>query len=286
MIQVPMEDGHTGGELLVHHKGSVKSCDWHMASSLGFSSAIFFADCERVQQQKIKSGTQLCLIFDLVRRDNLSGKALRGEYISKKVGEAEAVLNHWMEGATEGKPKLAIPLRQRFPVEKLSFATLCGDDSIVVEILKNCKDKNGKPLLNLHLCLVEKYQTGKAVPGPDYCIDEEEESEDDLYNAKNHIMGDIDEESIDIGSWVGMESTDDKALKAFSRLGLDAKDFVVRVGEKAFHDEPTEVEFDMGWKAGCASTLQEWYQGTMLIVWSRGLSFSPARHGKKRQKSM
>lgn len=72
------------------------------------------------------------------------------------MSKAEAALGPWLEEATDGNlnvfsGKLAIPLKRKYTARNLSFARLKGDDRIVAEVLRDCRDTKKEKWPDLHL---------------------------------------------------------------------------------------------------------------------------------------
>ena len=160
ILQLPTDEGYTGGKLVVKHSNETKEFDAHMVSTLGFCYTVFFADCLH-ELEKIETGTRLCLAFNLVKRD-CSLDPVHRQYISNRLGKVEAALQPWMEEASKSKldifgAKIAIPLQHKYTEENFSFAGFKGEDSVVAELLKECKDQKGDKCLAVHLCLVTKH---------------------------------------------------------------------------------------------------------------------------------
>ncbi|KAL3927371.1 MAG: hypothetical protein SGBAC_013114 [Bacillariaceae sp.] len=63
VIQLP--SWYTGGERIVHYKGKTTKVDWSERSDDGFFVTSFLADCNNLLME-VKSGYQLCLVYDLV----------------------------------------------------------------------------------------------------------------------------------------------------------------------------------------------------------------------------
>lgn len=173
LLQLPTDEGYTGGKLLVKQFNAIRVFDCHMVSTLGFCYTVFFTDCLH-EVQKIESGSRLCLAFNLEKRDP-SLDPLHSNYIFNRVAKVEAALQPWLEEATEGKlnifsGKLAIPLRHKYTGESLSFDGLKGVDSIVAGLLKDSRGTKKEKLLDLYLCRVSKYKIGYSY-SDDYCED-------------------------------------------------------------------------------------------------------------------
>ena len=289
IIQLPTEEGFKGGELVVRHNNSTKTFDWlNRISKIGFCYTVLFGDC-KYEVQRIISGTLVCLVFDLVRLDPTSDEALYQALISCKVREAEAALQPWVqdvmkENFTIFSKKLAIPLEHKYKAIELSFAKLKGDDNTVAEVLKSCRDKGGERLLDLHLCLVTKFQHGNYVERDEqnygYDSDFEEYFEDDAESedsidddAKDRIMRDVRREEISIKGWIGL---DDEETMAFQGLQMDVKkEVVVGEGKEPFGTEPDLAKYRRH-KHESDCTLKHWYSRAMILVWPKDISSSLA----------
>ncbi|CAM6088434.1 unnamed protein product [Calypogeia fissa] len=223
VLQLPTEVGFEGGELIVKHNGDTKTFDGSLGSSNTFRYSVFFADCQH-ELLKVTSGTRLCLAFNLVRhRSIVANQEFRLKEIIGRLEKVRAVLKPWLEETMRREPGLK------------------GDDSIVAEVLKSCRDKTGEQWLDLQLCLVTKYE---AV---------------DLHSDEVY-------EDIEVKYWIGL---DDERAVAFEKVDIDMdREVAVREGEQPFHDEPN-VEKHEDYTGNEGPTLQLWYHRAMLVVWPR-----------------
>ena len=304
VLQLPTEKGYTGGVLMVKHRNVMRTSDLSRVSSTGFGYTVFYGDCQH-ELERITSGTRLCLVFNLVRQnlmtsnvEGLGPEALRE--IASKVDQVQKVLEPWKEeviqGVSEVYPdKLAIPLEHKYTKENLCFTELKGEDYIITEVFRNCKDSNGEQLLDLHLCMVTKHQEGD--PEPDYgncdhyspdarghgpselgedssdSEDEPSDSEDD-HDASHHTMDIVHSEEIETMNWIGMGN---EAAPAFENLHIDMdEEVIVYEGEQPFYDEPDEKEYEEGHTGNAGSKLEYWYHRAMVVVWPKPLSVSVA----------
>ncbi|CAM6088438.1 unnamed protein product [Calypogeia fissa] len=138
--------------------------------------------------------------------------------------------------------RFAIPLQHEYTKENLCFTGLKGDDSIVAEVLKSCRDKTGEQWLDLHLCLVTKYKD----------IDPD--------------CDEVNYEEIQVKNWIGL---DDERAVAFEKVDIDMdREVAVREGEQPFHDEPN-VEKHEDYTGNEGPTLELWYHRAMLVAWPR-----------------
>ncbi|CAM6100716.1 unnamed protein product [Calypogeia fissa] len=287
ILQLPTADGYTGGQLVVRHLNEVKNFDSQMISALGFCYTVFFADCLH-QLQKIESGTRLCLVFNLIRRDSSTEPIQRG-FIARRVQKAEAALEPWRRAATEGRvnflgAKLAFALQNKYTKAHLSFAGLKGDDSVLAEVLKNCRDPNSQKWLDLHLCLVTKYVRGSASSPDhysrrysDYYDEDEDGSDNESGDDKGdpHIVDEIIDENIEIKKWVGVDDRP-PSVTWIKNVEIDfEKEVVVEelYEDCPFDESPDKSEYtgDMG-NYGCE--LDYWYHKALLVVWPKALIIS------------
>ncbi|CAM6088083.1 unnamed protein product [Calypogeia fissa] len=278
ILQLPTEEGYTGGKLAVKHQKSMKTFeekvfDCHMVSALGFCYTVFFADCLH-ELQKIESGTRLCLVFNLVKRDSSLDPVHRG-LIRGKVQKVEEALKPWLQEAIEGRPhtfgaKIAIPLQHKYTEENLSFGCLKGDDSIMANVLKECRDQNREKWLELYLCLVTKHQSGKP-RRPAY------KSRRSYYDScdsdEDYHMEDT-EETIKFKKWIG---EDDKPLsKILEDLDVDLEtEVVIGKGMGPFDSKPNDTEYE-AYLGNSGPRLEYWYHTAMLVAWPKSLSISVA----------
>ncbi|CAM6094926.1 unnamed protein product [Calypogeia fissa] len=246
VLQLPTEVGFEGGELIVKHNGDTKTFDGSLDSSNTFRYSVFFADCQH-KLLKVTSGTRLCLAFNLVRHRSIrENQEFRLKEIIGRLEKVRAVLKPWLEETMRREPgelaeRFAIPLQHEYTIENLCFTGLKGDDSIVAEVLKSCQDNTGEQWLDLHLCLVTKYE-------------EENTDSGELY------------EDNEVKNWIGL---DDERAVAFEKVDIDMdREVAVREGEQPFHDEPNVEEY-RGYTGNEGPSLERWYHRAMLVVWPR-----------------
>lgn len=254
ILQLPTEEGYTGGKLVVKHNSKKKKFDCHMASTLGFCYTVFFADCLH-ELREIESGTRLCLAFNLVKRDSPLDSMVKG-FTPEKLQRVEAALEPWWEEARTGKAnvlggKLAIPLLHQDTEANLSFAGLKGEDRTVAEVSKECGDKSQmlQQQLDLHLCLVTKHKSQDAYPDGSPMEDGEVKVDFEFHN------------------WIGSNGR----KLAFRGVSVDMKkDLVVGEEEDAFDSEPDEDDCEYTGNEG--ATLKYWYHTALLVAWPKAPS--------------
>eukprot|EP01033_Poteriospumella_lacustris_P016675 gene16675-11933_t len=153
LLQIPVEDGHEGGQLCVRHLGQEVAIDTSSQStSAAFQEAMFYADCEH-ELKEVTRGRRCVLAFNLCWR--ASGKST-GEASDEMVGRKRklsmsliaglpsshvavlpqlvervtALVGRWTDG-DDGPDWVSVPLDHKYTVENLSFDHLKGKDALM-----------------------------------------------------------------------------------------------------------------------------------------------------------
>lgn len=262
ILQLPTEQGYEGGEVVVKHNDEVKTLDCHMVSAVGFCCTVFFADC-LLKLQNIKSGTNLCLAFPLVKRDFPLHRD-HEEFISRQLLKAEAALEPWFQERMKktmyiSSEKLAIPLQHFYTDDNLC---LKGNDSITAKVLENCKDKTKEKRLDLHLCLASQKRCRDASPC-DFCGE-------DCFVAGHHREPDLYEEEIEYGELMELNGSESLAFK-----NLDMERVTVVCEKDAFDEEPVTKVYDYS-EGSSGPSLEFWSHKAFLVIWPKALSITIA----------
>lgn len=121
MVQLPVCGGHTGGKLVVRHRGSEIAFDFAKGAEDCFRWAAFFADCEH-ELQPVTSGARVVLIYRLV--------ATAGAAAPRPVDNShatETLLNAakaWGADPRDKGLQLAIALDHKYSIANLAFNKL------------------------------------------------------------------------------------------------------------------------------------------------------------------
>lgn len=83
----------TGGELVVNHKGEVKTFDQGSLSNFKSQFAAFYADCNH-ELKRVTSGHRLCLVYNLVQVASY-GSRPRASGRSKQIRRLKAAASKW-----------------------------------------------------------------------------------------------------------------------------------------------------------------------------------------------
>ena len=161
---------HTGGELLVRHKGREVRLDLHAQDPGEAAFAAFYADCTH-EVLPVTSGNRLVLVFNLVRStagplpqppdhrratDAVAGLLKRW---SNSKPAADLSPAHPTEATATGPEKLLYPLDHAYTPAELSFGTLKGADAAAAAVLITAAQRAG---CDLHLALLRIEETGSA----------------------------------------------------------------------------------------------------------------------------
>jgi hypothetical protein len=234
IIQLPSY--HQGGDLVVRHKG--KSVRWNSSSNSQdmIHYAAFYADCEH-ELEEITEGVRIVLAYNLIYKSGTNNPKPSAEMGNQKRKAFQRVMRSWM-GDSHGPQKFGLLLSHKYTKTNLSFVTLKGDDKNLVSPLTKVKAQDGiTPLLEIHLCLVEKRETGD-----DYC--------DDTYTKFGAVL------------WVGPDGPIDKNLP----LDLDEE----ILGEDEVFDEYEKPDESKTIVTGNEGTRVEyWYYKAFLVFWPK-----------------
>ena len=184
-----------------------------------------------------------------------------------------AVRKPWLRDESSCLPhRLVIPLQEKYSKEDLSFKELERFDLIVAEALKNCEDSDGNPLVDVFLCIVTLYRSGRtactygarsytppsSVPESQYDSPSEDEDEDGSYGF---TIGEIDEERLEATDcridWNDKPVRDKWRIKEDDIVVWDNKNwtsgFVI--------DDLNKSEYDPD-----DAYLEQWHPKAMLVV--------------------
>ncbi|CAM6088096.1 unnamed protein product [Calypogeia fissa] len=253
------------------------------ASKVTFPDAPTFLS-DTVQQlamralRQIETGTRLCLAFNLIRRNSPTERIPRG-FVNRRVKKAEDVLQPWLNRPTSGKfdfigVKLAFPLQHRYTEANLSFAGLKGDDLVLAEVLKNCRDQSNQKVLDVHLCLVARYRRASVNPHERHAR-RFEPKYDHANDPEPYTMAAIMEENIWVKKWVNVN--DERVTGSWiENLEIDFQNELVvkhHYGHGVFDYDPDLSQYTSGMgNHGCE--VEYWSHVAMLVVWPKAKTIS------------
>ncbi|KAG2489506.1 hypothetical protein HYH03_011958 [Edaphochlamys debaryana] len=301
LVQLPVEGGHTGGELHIKHEG--KQAVWQTApgsdpTALGLnhwdafelSYAAFYADCEH-QLLPVQSGLRVVLAYNLVRTGPRGQAGVVGALPVHTSAMVAAVRAWEATSAAETMGHLlALPLEHKYTEANLSFGGLKGRDHTRVQALLGCG------LLEVRLALVTRHVHGGVEGGyqpsgrrrrrrwSDYSDSEDEGC------AETAVMGEIYDDDSAFVRWISPDGRDgdgyseehrsvlsygrgnkrvDACLKTLGLTGLlDELDDRMLGGGPLFAADPDQKEYE-SYTGNSGPTLRYWYHTGVAVFWPR-----------------
>jgi hypothetical protein len=151
---------HTGGELVIRHRGREVRLDVRCADVSELAWAAFYADCVH-EVLPITSGCRLVLVYNLRRTGR--GRLPRPPSYDKEAAVLERLLRAWCNETAKpdaDRPlKLVYPLAHAYTPAELSFAALKGADAAAATVLTAAA---GDAACDLHLALLRIEESGAA----------------------------------------------------------------------------------------------------------------------------
>jgi predicted 2-oxoglutarate/Fe(II)-dependent dioxygenase YbiX len=159
-LVVALPSIHTGGELVVRHRGREVRLDLHGPDPSMAAFAAFYADCVH-EVLPVTSGCRLVLVYNLVREGR--GRRPQPPDYEAETQRIAALLTAW--GASEwgsddeAPAKLVYPLEHAYTPAELSFQALKGADAAAAAVLGAAALRSG---CELHVALLTIEESGSA----------------------------------------------------------------------------------------------------------------------------
>eukprot|EP01033_Poteriospumella_lacustris_P017604 gene17604-12598_t len=194
LLQLPVEGGHEGAELCIHHRGEKVTIDTSkLSSGAAFQEVVYYDDCYP-ERTPVARGRRCVLAFHLswrakmvhdegIKNRTLPMSILAGLLASqalplwKLVERTHELIDRWTEcSARFGTKWISFPLDHKHTRESLSFDRLVGTDKRLAQAF------SAVPSSKLAMYLVQEnfnfyLQNGKYCPG--YRDEDEETYEGD-----------------------------------------------------------------------------------------------------------
>ncbi|MDZ5455332.1 2OG-Fe(II) oxygenase [Azohydromonas lata] len=159
-LVVALPSIHTGGELVVRHKGREVRLDLHGPDPSMAAFAAFYADCVH-EVLPVTSGCRLVLVYNLVREGR--GRLPQPPDYEAETQSIAALLAAWGAGEwgpdDEAPAKLVYPLEHAYTPAELSFQALKGADAAAAAVLTAAAQRSG---CELHVALLTIEESGSA----------------------------------------------------------------------------------------------------------------------------
>ena len=163
-LVVALPSIHTGGELVVRHKGREVRLDLAAPDPSMAAYAAFYADCVH-EVLPVTSGCRLTLVYNLLRQG--AGRLPEPPDHEAETARVAALLADWAAGRPaagdddddEAACKLVYPLEHAYTPAELSFQALKGPDAAAAAVLAAAAQRSG---CELHVALLTLVESGSA----------------------------------------------------------------------------------------------------------------------------
>ena len=165
-LVVALPSIHTGGELVVRHKGREVRLDLAAPDPSMAAYAAFYADCVH-EVLPVTSGCRLTLVYNLLRQG--AGRLPEPPDHEAETARLAALLADWAAGRPaaggddddddEAAGKLVYPLEHAYTPAELSFQALKGPDAAAAAVLAAAAQRSG---CELHVALLTLVESGSA----------------------------------------------------------------------------------------------------------------------------
>ena len=159
-LLIALPSRHTGGELIVRHKGREVRLDLCAADASEAAYAAFYADCSH-EVLPVTAGCRLVLVYNLLRKGRGRLPA-PPDHRSAVIGLA-GLLQRWSDGKrsddNDAPDKLVYPLEHAYTPAEISFPALKGADAGAAAVLDEAARQAG---CDLHLALLTLQESGSA----------------------------------------------------------------------------------------------------------------------------
>src|SRR4051812_11265105 len=160
-LVVVLPSTHTGGELVVRHKGREIRLDLRRQDPGEVGFAAFYADCVH-ELLPVTEGHRLTLVYNLIRRGQ--GRPPEPPGYEREQARVEALLGRWREGKSrrpgDATPeKLVYLLQHAYTPAQLGFTAPKGADAAAAGVLASAAPQAG---CALHTALLTIEESGAA----------------------------------------------------------------------------------------------------------------------------
>jgi predicted 2-oxoglutarate/Fe(II)-dependent dioxygenase YbiX len=263
---VALPSMHTGGELVIRHRGREARLELLCADVSEVAWAAFYADCVH-EVLPIDSGCRLVLVYNLRRTGR--GRLPRPPSYDKETAALGRLLRRWCEDPArpdEDRPlKLVYPLAHAYTPAELSFSALKGADAAAATVLTTAA---GGADCDLHVALLRIEESGAAEyndsAGPRWrsrYYDDDDDSDDQ--SDDEFRVAEVFDRSLTLSDW----RRPDGAVAPFGTLPFSEGEVCppdaladMKPDEQHFH-EATGNE---------GASFERSYQRAALVLWLRG----------------
>jgi predicted 2-oxoglutarate/Fe(II)-dependent dioxygenase YbiX len=250
---------HSGGELLVRHRGRDVQLDLRCADFSELAWAAFYADCAH-EVLPITSGCRLVLVYNLLRPGK--GRLPRPPLYDKEMAAMGRLLRRWSEpsaGTSQDLPtKLVYPLEHAYTPAELSFAALKGADAVAAGVLAAAASDAA---CDLHVALMRIEESGAAeYSGYSRSRHSRRYHDDDDEDESGFTVAEVFERSLTLSHW----SRPDGATVSLGTMPFT--DGEVCPGDALADMDPDEQHFEEA-TGNEGASFERSYQRSALVLW-------------------
>jgi predicted 2-oxoglutarate/Fe(II)-dependent dioxygenase YbiX len=257
---------HTGGELVIRHRGREARLELLCADVSELAWAAFYADCVH-EVLPIDSGCRLVLVYNLRRTGR--GRLPRPLLYDKETAALGRLLRRWCEDQArldEDRPlKLVYPLAHAYTPAELSFATLKGADAAAATVLTTAA---GGADCDVHLALLRIEESGAAEyndsAGPRWRsrYDDDDDDSDDQSDDEFRVA-EVFDRSLTLSDW----RRPDGGVASLGTVPFSEGE--VCPPDALGDMEPDEQHFHEA-TGNEGASFERSYQRAALVLWPRG----------------
>jgi hypothetical protein len=249
----------SGGELILQQDGVRRTISFPMASSQqGIEYVAFFADCQH-EVKKLRSGTRVCLAFNLVLQKSSTRKKTPAH------GPADPALTRAVWEWTRERPEkpLVFALEHQYTQGGLEPSLLKGPDREVFDqllaIAESCECR-------LHLGQVSRHLCNSAEDGYYDYRSRVRYSDDGEVDLNSLDIGEVYEDEIIVDGW-----KDGRGKRvAMGPLSCDSSSLISSIPVDEW--KPTRQDYE-GYTGNAGNTLDRWYHKSALVLWPNRMHF-------------
>ncbi|MDN5789349.1 MAG: 2OG-Fe(II) oxygenase [Micrococcales bacterium] len=267
-LVVSLPSVHTGGELVVSHRGESRTYRHADGDQIGFVA--FYADCVH-EVRPVRSGRRVTLTSNLlVARDSEATPIDPDDELAALVDEhfATPMTRRWSDEPSPAPNRLVVLLDHQYSERGLAACRLKGRDVEWVSRLRVVADR-ADCLSALALADIRQtwnaYEDGRSWRYQ-YDDDEDDEGYDDGESSTSYDVGELIEDEISLGWWkrAGVGSGEQITL------GVDESEVCAVTPTASL--TPYESEYE-GYMGNYGNTLDRWYRRAAIVLWPKERDF-------------
>lgn len=258
---------HTGGELVVRHRGREVRLDLRCGDPSEVAFVAFYADCVH-EVLPLTSGYRPVLIYNLLSKGR--GRRKRPPAYDTQTAALTTLLQNWCahQGEADQRPaKLVYPLAHAYTPAALSFEALKGADAAQALVLAAAARQSG---CELHLALMQIEESGSAEYSGGYQPrgrrryhdndDDDGDGDGNSGNDDEFEIGEVFERGLTLSHW----GRPDGSAASFGAFAFT--DSEVCPGDALLDMEPDDQHFHEA-TGNEGASFERSYQRAALVLW-------------------